>query len=148
MKICLIKTEDTLALRRTQLYAEDARGDVSYPGDVDSRTLHVGTFIGVSLVGVASFIPQDLPSKSGGFRIRGVVVLPAVNRQGVGRNMVQFGIEEVQKQGGTYVWCNAREASLPFFESLGFVSISDLFDLEATGLHRRMVKRLTQEATR
>lgn len=148
MEVRLIQAELALPLRRTELYAEDNRGSVSYPGDEDDRAVHVGTYIGATLVGVASFIPQDLPSKTGGFRIRGVVVLPSVNRQGVGRKMVQFGIDEVQRRGGSYVWCNARETSVRFFESLGLVSLSDLFDLEATGLHRRMAKKLNQEASK
>lgn len=148
MEIQPVTAEETHRVRRQLLYAQDERADVSYPGDVDARAVHLGVFIGVSLVGVASFIPQDLPSRSGGMRIRGVAVQPAVARGGIGRRLLEEGMRVCGEQGAAYVWCNARESSIPFFQRLGFTTISDLFDVEATGLHRRMVKKLPpKEAT-
>lgn len=141
MEIRPITADETHRVRRQLLYAQDERAEVSYPGDVDARAIHLGVFVGVSLVGVASFIPQDLPSRTGGMRIRGVAVQPAIARQGVGRKLLEQGMSLCVEQGAAYVWCNARESSIPFFQRLGFKSISDLFDVEATGLHRRMVKQ-------
>lgn len=141
MELRLITALETQPLRRQELYAQDEREDVSYPGDTDARAIHIGAFVGASLVAVVSFLPQDLPSRTGGFRIRGLVVLAAVNRRGLGRSLIEFGIPLVKEAGATYIWCNARENSIPFFERLGFTSISDLFDVEATGLHRRMVRK-------
>lgn len=143
MEFRTITVDDARRLRRALLYPEDGRSDVSYQGDADVNAIHVGAWMGATLVGVTSLLPQDLPSRSGGYRVRGVAIIPAVHRKGMGRELVGMGIDAVRKAGAQYVWCNAPESALPFFERLGFVSISDLFDVPQIGLHRRLVRILT-----
>lgn len=138
-----ITVEEARRLRRALLYPEDGRSDVTYQGDSEASAIHVGAWMGPTLVGVASLLPQDLPSRSGGYRVRGVAIIPAVHRKGMGRELVTLGITAAQQAGARYVWCNVPESALPFFERLGFVSISDLFDVPQIGLHRRLVRILT-----
>jgi ribosomal protein S18 acetylase RimI-like enzyme len=139
MDIRVIPAFQTYPLRHVLLYPQRQVQEVVYPGDEDPDAVHLGLFIGVSLVGIASFLPESLPRKEGGYRLRGLAILPAVQRQGVGRSLVGFGIDRVREKGGAYVWCNARVAAVPFYEQLGFRTLSELFDIPGIGLHRRMI---------
>ena len=42
----------------------------------------------------------------------------------------------------TLLWCNARIKAVPFYQSVGFQEIGDLFDIKDIGPHYYMYKRI------
>ena len=50
--------------------------------------------------------------------------------------------KELKKRNCDMVWCNARLAAVPFYKSVGFKIIGDLFNIAGIGPHYYMYKEL------
>ena len=125
--------------------AEDERAD----------TIHLGVFrCGVErgdreLVGVCSLFaqrsvrfPEALPANAGLCRLRVMGTLNSVRGQGAGAALVEGAVEAARTAGAEYVWCDAREVALGFYEKLDFKFVSQAYDVPKIGSHRMMARRL------
>ena len=148
MEIRVIPASSTWPLRHALLRPRDREEDVRYRDDEDENALHLGAFIGATLVAVASFLPESFPERPGGYRVRGVAVNPAVARQDLGGALITSGIRQLDaREDARYVWANARQSAVPFYEALGFNAVSDEFVLPGLGPHRMVVRKLQPGST-
>ncbi|MDR3686907.1 MAG: GNAT family N-acetyltransferase [Coriobacteriia bacterium] len=76
-------------------------------------------------------------------QVRQVVVAPAAQRLGVGRELM-IALERIAaEEGASELWLNARHTAFGFYEALGWEFSSEPFISELTGIpHREMRKRL------
>ncbi|MEO8613138.1 MAG: GNAT family N-acetyltransferase [Chloroflexota bacterium] len=136
-----------------ELRASILRPDLSpamnvYLGDDALDTLHLGAFKQERLVGIASLLHQA-PKEFAGSHIdslwllRGMATLPQVRGQGYGTALIQTACAYVACEHGLYLWCEARENALGFYEKLGFDVLGNRFNLPPTGLHYRMWRPIT-----
>lgn len=120
-----------------------------FPCDLDSKTFHLGGYLDLKLVGIATFHPENLPSEISfrdrgqrPYRLRGMAVDPDIHRRGIGRHLLAAGETVLQDLGCDLLWFNARENAFQFYESLGYSFSSEIFDIPGVGPHKVMLKKL------
>jgi ribosomal protein S18 acetylase RimI-like enzyme len=120
-----------------------------YMGDDALDTLHLGAFNEQQkLVGIATILHQA-PKEFAGSHIdslwllRGMATLPQVRGQGYGAALIQTACTYVASEQGIYLWCEARESALGFYEKLGFAVLGNRFYVPHTGPHYRMWRTIT-----
>lgn len=140
-----INSGKTLALRNEllregKLSPEQCRFD----GDDAEGAFHLGYFDGEKLIGIASFLPQGREEMAGtGSRLRGMAVLPAYRKAGIGNRIANFGVLYLKGKKVNYVWCDARKIAYSFYLGLGFEFISEEFEIAGIGPHRVMYLKLS-----
>ncbi|HEX5689484.1 MAG TPA: GNAT family N-acetyltransferase [Roseiflexaceae bacterium] len=132
-----IAAADTRPLRHALLRPHQPPEALVYPGDDDPLALHAGAFVDDALVGIASVAPGACPlvPADAPWRLRGMAVMPAMQRRGLGAALIHACVEHILANGGTLLWCNGRTSALPFYRSLGFAPIGEEFVDPDTGPH-------------
>jgi predicted GNAT family N-acyltransferase len=112
-------------------------------------TLHLAARLsdggeGGEIVGVVRFHPRDCPWRDteGSWQLRGMATDPRVRGHGAGRALVAEGLTRLAAQGAQLVWCDARKAAVGFYERIGFVVVTDEYELSPVGPHRGMLIEL------
>ncbi|WP_316750728.1 GNAT family N-acetyltransferase [Pedobacter gandavensis] len=138
-----ITAAETLPLRSLVLRNGMPYAQCIFPQDAQEGVFHLGCFEGTQLVTVATFFPEDrLEQGAGGFRLRGMASDPAFAGKGYGAKLIKFAIDELTSANAAYIWCNARSTAAPFYEKLGFVLISEEFQIPGVGPHFDMLRKL------
>ena len=99
------------------------RRDVLYPGqklfemelEEDTYGMHFGAFNAVKLVGVVSLF-----QKGADFQFRKLAIDPNEQRQGIGSGLLDYITDHAVKNGGTRIWCNARDTATGFYLKAGY----------------------------
>lgn len=139
----------THPLRQAVLRPGQPTSTLIYPSDDLPSTLHLGLFgpdtPSNEPLGIASFYDTPMPDEGrlGDWRLRGMAVAEGRRGLGIGRRLVEVGLEHIRKRGGTRLWCNARVSAKPFYEKLGFTVRGDVFDIPTIGPHYLMAIKLT-----
>jgi ribosomal protein S18 acetylase RimI-like enzyme len=132
-----ILATETLPLRSTVLRSNIPYGECVF--QTDASGFHLGAFAGTELVSVATFFPEDYPELgSGGYRLRGMATHFAYQGQGHGAALIKAAIHRLKLNGTCYLWCNARTSAVGFYKKLGFVIISEEFEVPGIGPHYNM----------
>ena len=152
IEIRSITAEETRMLRHAILRPHQAPETLVFPGDLEAESLHVGVFVNDQLVGVASVVPgpmlgATMPAEThtNGWQLRGMATCHEFRRKGFGAAMVRACIDHVARHGGTVIWCNARTPAVPFYESLGFETKGDEFQIPISGPHFRMWREVSPQ---
>ncbi|SFJ91768.1 Acetyltransferase (GNAT) family protein [Pseudovibrio ascidiaceicola] len=103
----------TYKLRQQVLWPDSPIERVMVPED--HQALHIGAFEEENLIGVGSFF-FDLPF----VRLRKLAVLPEKQGRGIGSNLIRFAASQPDLQKADYIWCDAREGAVAFYQRLGF----------------------------
>jgi GNAT superfamily N-acetyltransferase len=117
-------------------------------GAPDAR--HLGAFTpNGDLVGVLSLFaqrserfPAVIDPAVPVYRLRAMGVLPEFRRQRVGESLIAAACDTARTLGAAQLWCDAREAALPFYEALGFRCLSPTYEIPPIGPHRMMAREL------
>ncbi len=72
-------------------------------------------------------------------KMRQVAILDAYKRKGYGKKMVIQSMEILKQKGIQKIYCHARTSAVPFYENLGFQTVSEAF-LEVHIPHFKMQK--------
>jgi len=144
--IRLVSLDDTFELRRAVLRPwltlEDSR---KLYGSVGEH-FHVGALLDGRVVSTAAFMIEAHPDYMAEFgplqwRLRGMASDPALQGQGLGGRVLEFGVAEVARrltdvgQASATVWCSGRTGAQRFYERHGFGPIGDLYETPGTGPH-------------
>lgn len=142
-----ISPEATRPLRRTLLRQGVPLAQLTYAGDLEPDTLHVGAFAGEAHIGVATVMCQP-PNVSVGvppvhpqpdhiqaWRLRGMAVTAEARGAGVGSAMLKACIGHVAAQGGVFLWCDAREEAVAFYQKHDFEVIGERYIVPDVGPH-------------
>ena len=81
----------------------------------DSDALHFGVFYDNNLVSVVSLFQSG-----NNFQFRKFAVAPQMQGKRVGHQLLQYIINFAAAQGGTRIWCNARNTAIGFYAKAGF----------------------------
>ena len=147
-----IAARETISLRDAVLRPGLPPGGSHYPGDDAADTLHLGTFVGHTLVAVATLCREPMPGREAmpgersttSWRLRGMATLPGYRGRGLGKQLAQRSIGYAAEQGGTLVWCTSRIATAAFYRALGFSESGHTFSLPeySDALYIRMQRPL------
>lgn len=153
-----VPASNTRPLRHAILRPNQPIDACVYPGDDAPDSFHLGirgeSGHGASdLIAVASFYreplpahptdqPTNQPDDNPQLRIRGMAVLPAHRGKGLGRSLVDAGLDIAGQHSPppSLVWCNARTTAAGYYAKLGFAPRGDEFEIEGIGPHFVMVR--------
>jgi predicted GNAT family N-acyltransferase len=139
------RLDEILALRHAVLRPGRPLETACFDGDDDPTTVHVGAFDGDHrLVGCATLMRRAFEAEDAG-QLRGMATAPNDVRQGVGRGVVRFVEETLAPQWNVSLfWCNARIGARDFYVRLGWIVVSQVFDIPDVGPHVRMIRDVHQ----
>jgi len=142
IEIQFITASETWPLRLKVLRPHQTLQDCVYPQDEWPTTFHVGAIKSGHVVGIATFHEESCPTLKATkpYRLRGMATDSSFHGQGIGRKVLEKGIQEIRRRGSDLLWCNAREVAFPFYEKLGLEFQGPLFDLPTLGPHKIMFK--------
>ena len=138
-----ISAADTLSLRAKVLKPFLQPQDCTLEGDDLASTLHLGAFLEDQIVGIATFLPAphaDFLQAHRPYRLRGMATDQPLQRQGVGRQLVEQGQAHLIQLDCDLLWFNARKIAFPFYLALGFEFHGAMFDITQIGPHKVMYK--------
>lgn len=106
-------------------------------------TKHFGYFDVEKLIGIISvFKSNHAFFEENQFQIRGMAVLTAYQKKGIGAQLIRYAEQYIQNQIGNVIWLNARIIAVGFYEKLGYQIIGDPFEIPEIGTHFVMFKNI------
>jgi len=136
-----VPTSEVLVLRMSVLRDGTPSQDPRYAEDDTEGSVHLGIRESGVLVACSTWLPRPWPLDDGApaTQLRGMAVAKNLQSKGLGRILLQAGIDRAVSMGSTYVWARARDNALYFYERNGFATVGDQFIDEATGLGHHLV---------
>lgn len=110
--IRLIDWQDTMPLRHKVLWPEKTMAFCKVDGD--EAATHYGYFIDDKLVCVASIFIDGTSA-----RLRKFATLPEYQGQGIGTQVIQQALKDLETKAVNHFWCDARESAAGFYEKFG-----------------------------
>ncbi|MCW2584385.1 MAG: GCN5-related N-acetyltransferase [Klenkia sp.] len=115
---------------------------VEIEGDDDPTTLHLAARLpSGEVVGVVRLHPQACAWRPAQrpWQLRAMATDPTVRGTGAGRALVSDALARLAAAGADLVWCEARVTAVGFYQRLGFVVVTDEFEVPMVGPHHGMV---------
>ena len=126
MDIEQITPQLTWRLRRDELYPGEYMFNMEM--EEDNHGWHFGGFIDNKLIAVVSLF-----QKGADFQFRKFAVQKDYQGKGIGRELLEYITEFAKSEGGTRMWCNARDTAIEFYIKAGFKHTGEFF--ERQGYH-------------
>ncbi|MBK7383599.1 MAG: GNAT family N-acetyltransferase [Flavobacteriales bacterium] len=144
MRVRFIKVTDTHPLRLLVLRPGGSQEDVEFANDRLAGAFHLGVFVSIETVCVASFYPEKNDTLRGWkqYRLRGMATHPDHRSRGAGEKLMRFAMDHLHAQNADLLWCNARIKAVPFYERLGLTVVGDAFEIPGIGTHYLMQRRI------
>lgn len=144
MTIQQVEVEKIRPLRHLVLRPGQPIETTDYDRDKECQTLHYANFLDKSVVCIATFYPEPMQEikSSNAYRLRGMATHPNNRRQGLARALMIKAMTDIKLVSGDLIWCKARLVAIEFYQSLGFVKIGPIYEIEGIGPHYTMYKRL------
>ena len=137
----LVTREEILPLRHAVLRPNLPIETAKYPEDAHPDIFHLADRADGTVISCVTFLPQPIDGKPA-WRLRGMATADAHRGRGVGGRLLESGVAEVARRGGTVVWCNGRSAAVGFYQRHGFLIRGDEFDVPPIGPHFVFVRTL------
>ena len=141
----VIPAQATHVLRQRVLRPHQRVDEMVYAGDTDAETVHFGGFAGEELVAIASLYRAPLPpavAEAGigtlpheQWQFRGMASDESVRGRGFAAAVLDAVFAHARAQGGTLIWCNAREAAVWFYERANMRRVGAWFEIPQIGAH-------------
>lgn len=142
-EIKFISPQESIVVRHPVLREGKSLESCVFLGDHFATTFHLGFFEDRTLVGVVSLMQKNYKNQEGiGYQLRGMAVLKEYQGKAIGKELVVKAENEVVQRYGHYIWMNARELAIGFYEKTGYQKVSDVFDIPGIGPHFTMLKNL------
>lgn len=145
LKIRRIPASETYVVRQPVLRPGRPLSECVFEGDLSTETFHLGYFFDEDLIGVASFMKKQNPMFHQPFQyqLRGMAVLPEFEGKGIGATLLKAGEAELQKLDKlVFLWFNARNYAIGFYEKFGYQTIGTEFDVPGVCPHIVMFQQL------
>lgn len=133
--------QEILDLRHRMLRQGMPLSAAMFDLDDDAHTLHAAARVEGQVIGCATYIVrplEEMPAR----QLRGMAVATEWQKAGVGRGLLLWLESELSRQSVQLLWCNARRPAVPFYERLGWRTISEQFEIPTAGPHFRMRRDL------
>jgi len=136
-----VPTAEVLVLRMSVLRDVTPSQDPRYAEDDTEGSTHLGIRENGVLIACSTWLPRPWPldADAPATQLRGMAVAKHLQSKGLGRILLQSGIDRAMSMGSTFVWARARDNALYFYERNGFATVGDQFIDEATGLGHHLV---------
>ncbi|PTX63526.1 acetyltransferase (GNAT) family protein [Kordia periserrulae] len=115
-----------------------------FAGDDLPTTFHLGYYTNEQLVGVVTLMKNNHAeiNRKHQYQLRGMAVLTNFQKRGIGDALVKKAEQMILARGGMFIWMNAREIAVRFYEKLGYEKHGTPFTIPKIGLHFVMIKSL------
>lgn len=142
--IKFIPSELTLGLRSKILRNGVPLSQCIFPTDQAEGAFHLAFYVDDNEIAtIASFYPKNYGDRKDlGYQLRGMATDTPYLGKGLGKQLVEFAVEYINKTKATYIWCNARTTAVKFYEKLGFETVSEEFEIAGVGPHYEMILNL------
>jgi len=142
--IKLVDAEAIRPLRHKMLRQGKNYSTTSYKRDNEKNTFHLGVTVEDKIVSCATFYPQETNKNryKNAYRLRGMATDSSYLRKGYGRQIMHEAFQILKSKECDLLWCNARLKAVPFYQSVGFQEVGELFDISDIGPHYYMHKRI------
>jgi GNAT superfamily N-acetyltransferase len=139
-----ITSTETYPVRHIVLRAGKPIESCQFDGDELGSTHHFGYYSNNQIIGVISLFAIDnshfITQKS--FQIRGMAVLPAFQKHGVGEALVKEAEKFCTTQKAYLIWFNARTYAVGFYQKMGYEIVGSEFEIKEVGPHFLMFKKI------
>jgi GNAT superfamily N-acetyltransferase len=150
MTIKQLTARETYPVRHTVLRKGRPLEDCAFDGDNLATTFHLGALQENELVAVATFVLNkdpdilQLQQLEGAtcYQLRGMAVQEEFQGQQIGKMLLLQGEQILREKNIKHLWFNAREIAIPFYKKLGYIVVSDIFEIIPVGMHYKMYKAL------
>ena len=147
-----VEAEVVQPLRTHVLRPQFRQGErLVFPEDSLLTTLHVAASQDGEVVGVATFLPNvtSYLDDRHQVQLRGMAVSAKLQGAGIGKCILDFALPTLKQRfsGANWLWCNARESAVGFYDRCGFEIISGRFDIPGVGPHFVMRRTLVENPT-
>jgi GNAT superfamily N-acetyltransferase len=133
---------EILPLRHAVLRPGRPEAEAHFDGDGEPETIHAGAFEDGTAVACASLMSRPFDGAPA-WQLRGMATSPDRQRRGLGRRLLAFLENRLHAASAVrLLWCNARVGAAPFYERMGWETVSGVFTIEGVGPHVRMRRRL------
>ena len=139
-----ILARDTHTIRHAILRQGQPKATCVFEGDDLNTTFHLGLFHHNQLIGVVSFMlasNEHLPGKHQ-YQLRGMALLRPYQNKGLGKLLIDAGIEKLAHLNCPIVWCHAREAAISFYNRNDFLAFGKPFHVPLIGTHLMMFRNI------
>lgn len=146
--VCELRAAETHDLRRRVLRDGTPSSEVRLAHDDEPDTFHLGVRVGERVVVTSSWSPVPWPGdpERRAVQLRMMATDPSVRGTGLGRVVLDAGVERAARAGAELVWANARDSALGFYQRAGFEVIGAGFVTSETGLpHHVVVRRVSPQ---
>jgi len=133
---------ETHPLRLAVLRADTPSKLLTFDGDDEPGTVHLGVRDGDEIVAVSTWLPREFGGEPA-VQLRGMATAKHLQGRGLGAILIESGCQRAAKVAPV-VWARARDSALPFYLRHGFLVDGVGFVDETTGLpHHVIVRRLS-----
>lgn len=136
-----VTAADTHDLRRQVLRDGVTDAVTEWNGDDDPTTIHLGVMIDGRVVAISTWLvaPDPIAPDHESVQLRGMATAPTMAGRGLGRALLDAGVERASDAGCDRIWADARVTALGFYETAGWTITGPVFATAVTGLPHRHV---------
>ena len=120
---------DTIIQVRKRVLSRSGETVTTLSGDLSPSSRHWAALVDREVVGCLSVMALR------GWALRGMAVLPAYQRRGIGVRLLQAVYVNVNES----LWCNARLEVVSFYEKQGWHAVGPIFLMNHERPHQRMI---------
>ena len=144
MQVKKVKADQIRKLRHIVLRKGKPFSTTSYLRDNEDKTFHLACQIKNKTVSCATFYPErsEIIKAVNAYRLRGMATLEEHRKEGFGKQIMLKAFEEIKKNKGDLLWCNARIVAVEFYKKLGLKTLGETFNISDIGPHYLMYKKL------
>jgi GNAT superfamily N-acetyltransferase len=136
-----ISLDEATLVRKAILRRGTPAREAHYEGDDAAETIHIGAERESRVIATSTWIVAAWPEDplSVAVQLRGMAVNDDAQNTGIGRALIDAGIEHARAIDARFVWAKARDSALYFYERCGFSIVGDQFLEPASGVPHHLV---------
>ncbi|MFM7047569.1 MAG: GNAT family N-acetyltransferase [Actinomycetota bacterium] len=136
-----LSLEETKPVRLDVLRRGTPSREANYDGDDEPSSVHIGAEVAGIVVATSTWlvVPWQNDESAIAVQLRGMAVSDQMQNTGVGRALIEAGVEHARSLGARYIWAKARDSAIYFYERCGFVVVGDEFVEPASGMPHHLV---------
>jgi len=141
VEVTRIELVDAQPLRIAVLRRGTPAKTAVYEGDEHPDTVHIGARAGGEIVATSTWMraPWQEAPDAPAVQLRGMAVDDSLQGTGVGRRLIDAGLNHARSVGARFVWAKARDSALEFYVRCGFRVVGDQFTEPASGMPHHLV---------
>lgn len=136
----------TRELRHLVLWPHiERRIDCAIPEEETKEgVFHLAVIDHGNIASIGTFFPMQTPKLNiqKQYRLRAMATHPDYSGKGCGRMLLTHAEQVLREMEVEVLWCDARLGAIGFYESLGFSSIDEVYEVPKIGPHKFMWKLL------